>query len=252
MKNLELISRKWWFFVILLVSQFILLPYAGKNFQTEHISEIIYTTLRHSFQTQIGSYTVYFQVLSLGMILLLLVFRNKVKRAFTLYVALSYVVFAFIQNMAVTEKYGLSIITVNFVMFLFVAYVWIAEIFQAKNDYSFSNFKWKYSWMILFSAFVYLSPLLPSGIDFNPLHFFYGDSATAFCLTTPLFLTLMTLNIPKINVVTYRITAVIGVIIGLYNMLSFLNPYTVFLGIVHVPLLAVSFYCLILSYRKME
>lgn len=71
----------------------------------------------------------------------------------------------------------------------------------------------------------------------------------AFCLTTPLFLTILTLNLPKVNIVTYRITAIIGVIIGLYNMMNFFNPHTVWLGVVHVPLLTISLYSAILSYR---
>ncbi len=75
------------------------------------------------------------------------------------------------------------------------------------------------------------------------------NSVTAFCLTTPLFLTILTLNIPHINIVTYRITAIIGFIIGLYNMMSFMNPYTINLGILHISLLVISLYACILSYK---
>jgi len=249
MKKLERISRKWWFFIILLISQFVLMPFASKNFQPENINSIIYTTLQNAFQMEISDYNIYFQSVSLLMLVLVFLFKNKVKRAFNIYIAVSYVAFAIIQNIAVTEEYGLSIVTVNVVMFLFVAYVWIREVFQSKNDYSFSNFKWKYSWMILFSLLAFLCPFSSTGLDLNPLHFFVKNSATAFCLTTPLFLTIMTLNIPKINIVTYRITAIIGFIIGLYNMLSFMNPHTVFLGIIHIPLVTVSLYCAVLSYR---
>jgi hypothetical protein len=250
MKKTGYISRKWWFFLILVITQFVFVPYASRNFDMENINDLIYTTLGHAFQVQIGRYNVYFQVSSLLMLVLLVVFRNKMKLLFTIYVAVSYIAFTFIQNIAVTEKYGLSIVTVNLVMFLFVAYVWIREIFQAKNDYSFSNFKWRYSWMILLSLFAYLCPISANGgFDFNPIRFFYMNSATAFCLTTPLFLTIMTLNLPKINIVTYRITAIIGFIIGLYNMFSFLNPHTINLGILHIPLLVISLYSCILSYR---
>lgn len=249
MRKLEHISRKWWFFVVLVASQSLLMPYASKNFQPGAISSIIYTTLQNSLQMGFGNYNIYFQALSLLILVLLVILKNRMKLIFNIYVAVSYILFAFIQNIAVTERYGLSIVTVNVIMFLFVAYVWILETFQSKNDYSFSHFKWKYSWMIPLALFAYWCPLSPNGINLNPLHFFHINSATAFCLTTPLFLTIMTLNIPNINVVTYRITALIGVIIGLYNMVSFLNPSTVFLGVLHIPLLAISLYCTILSYK---
>lgn len=249
MKNLDSVSRKWWFFLILLAAQFLLIPFAGKNFQMDNMNEIISATLQNAFQMKLGAYDVYFQVFSLLMLVLLLLFRNKMKLVFNVYVAVSYISFAFIQNIAVTGKYGLSIVTVNVVMFLLVACVWVSEVFRLKNDYSFSNFKWKHSWMILLSVFAYLCPVSFNGFDLNPLNFFVKNSATAFCLTTPLFLTLMTLNLPKVNVVTYRITAIIGAIIGFYNMFSFLNPHTVHLGVLHIPLLVISLYCAILSYR---
>lgn len=253
MNRLAKVSRKWWFFLILLLAQPILIPFASKNFSYENIGDIIYTTLRNAIQTEVESYNLYFQAFSLLMLLLLLVLKNKMKVVFNLYIAVSYTAFAFIQNIAVTQKYGISIVTVNLVMFLLVAYVWIREAVVQKNNYDFSNFRWKYLWMILFSLFAYVFPFAPNGsLDWNPLNFFFRNSATAFCLMTPLFLTILTLNLPRINLVAYRITAIIGVIMGLYNMQAFLNPYTLFLGIAHIPLLTVSLYCAILSYKQKE
>lgn len=251
MQNLDRISRKWWFFLILLMGQFFLIPFASKNFSYDHLNDIIPTTLQNAFQISLLKYNIYFQGFSLLMLVLLVLLKNKMKYAFNMYVTVSYIGFAFIQNIAITEKYGLSIVTVNVVMFLFVAYVWGLEIIESKNDYSFSYFKWKYSWMILLSLFAYVCPFSSHGlVDLNPWNFFDKNSATSFCLITPMFLTIMTSNFPRINIVTYRITAIIGGIISLYNMLSFFNPYTIFLGILHIPLLSISLYCTFLSYKQ--
>ena len=176
-----------------------------------HIQQMVYTTLSHAPQGHLGGFNILFQSLSLLMFVVLFVFKNKVRTLFNGYVALSYLAFAFIQNMAVTERYGFSVVTVNLVMFLFVAYVWIRETLNPKNTFDFSNLRWKYAWMIAFALFAYCCPFTNQGtFDWNPLHFFYKNSVTAFCLTTPAFLTILTLNIPKINIVTYRITAIIG------------------------------------------
>ncbi|MBO4745222.1 MAG: hypothetical protein J5603_07010 [Bacteroidales bacterium] len=250
MEKLEKASRKWWFFVILLVAQSILLPIVSRNFDPQNVPRMVSVTLGNAVQNNLGNLNILFQSLSLLMLVLLVVFKNKVRTLFNAYVAVSYTAFAFIQNMAVTELYGFSVVTVNFAMFLFVAYVWIRELFNPENNYDFSNFHWKYSWMIVFALFAYLCPFTSNGeMDWNLLHFFTRNTATAFCLTTPLFLTILTLNLPKVNIVTYRITAIIGVIIGLYNMMNFFNPHTVWLGVVHVPLLTISLYSAILSYR---
>ena len=250
MEKLEKASKKWWFFVILLAAQSVLLPIVSRNFDPQNIPRMVSVTLGNAVQNHLGNLNILFQSLSLLMLVLLVVFKNKVRTLFNAYVAVSYTAFAFIQNMAVTELYGFSVVTVNFAMFLFVAYVWIRELFNPENNYDFSNFHWKYIWMILFALFAYLCPFTSHGeMDWNLLHFFTRNTATAFCLTTPLFLTILTLNLPKVNIVTYRITAIIGVIIGLYNMMNFFNPHTVFLGVVHVPLLTISLYSTILSYR---
>lgn len=250
MEKLEKASTKWWFFVILLTAQSVLLPIVSRNFDPKNIQQMVYTTLSQAPQGHLGELNILFQSLSLLMFVLLFVFKNKVRTLFNGYVALSYLAFAFIQNIAVTERYGFSIVTVNLVMFLFVTYVWIRETLKPENNYNFSNLRWKYAWMIAFALFAYLCPFTNQGtFDWNPLHFFYKNSVTAFCLTTPAFLTILTLNIPKINIVTYRITAIIGTIMGIYNMFNFFNPHTVYVGIMHIPLLTISLYCTILSYR---
>ncbi len=176
---------------------------------------------------------------------------GRFARVFHIYVSVSYLSFTFLQNLAVTEQYGFSMVTVNVLMFLLVSFVWIGECFRSTCRYSFVNLRWRYAWMIVLSVFAYLLPFTWDGtLDWNPVHFFYKNSSTSFCLMTPLFLTLMTLNLPQVSIVTYRITALIGVVMGVYNMGSFLNPHTVFLGILHIPLLSISLYATILSYQK--
>lgn len=250
MQKLEKASTKWWFFVVLLLAQSVLVPFVSRNFAPQNIPRIVSTILNNAPQVHLGKLNILFQALSLLMFVLLFVFKNKVRTLFNAYVAVSYLTFAFIQNMAVTEQYGFSIVTVNFAMFLLVAYVWIRETLNPENNFDFSNFRWKYAWMIVLALFAYWCPFTQRGqLDLSPLHFFNHNTATAFCLTTPAFLTILTLNLPKINIVTYRITSIIGFIIGVYNMFSFFNPHTVFLGFVHLPLLIISLYCAILSYR---
>lgn len=250
MERFEKVSRKWWFFVILLSAQSILLPIVSRNFDPQNIPGIISATLGNAVQCHLGNLNILFQSLSVLMLVLLIVLKNKVRTLFNAYVAVSYIAFAFIQNIAVTEQYGFSVVTINFAMFLFVAYVWIREVFRPENEYDFKPFQWKYVWMIIMALFAFYCPFNNHGeLDWNLAHFFTRNTATAFCLTTPLFLTILTLNLPRVNIVTYRVTAIIGVIIGLYNMMNFFNPHTVYLGVVHLPLVSISLYCAILSYK---
>lgn len=147
MEKLEKASRKWWFFVIMLAAQSILLPIVSRNFDPQNVPRMVSVTLGNAVQNHLGNLNILFQSLSLLMLVLLVVFKNKVRTLFNAYVAISYSAFAFIQNIAVTELYGFSVVTVNFAMFLFVAYVWIRELFNPENNYDFSNFHWKYSYL---------------------------------------------------------------------------------------------------------
>ena len=48
---------------------------------------------------------------------------------------------------------------------------------------------------------------------------------------------------------TYRVTAMVGLIIGVYNMGQFASPAGFYLGMYHLPLLLVSLYALLSSKR---
>lgn len=246
--KLERLTRKWWFFAVLFFAQMIIYPVATKNFSFLDIGQIIKYTLGHSFQIEMNNIYIYFQILTILVLCILFRYKNRFARIFNIYVMVSYIVFAVMQNIAFTDRYGLSIVTINVVMFLFVAYVWFREVLHPKNDYSFKNFKWRDSWLIVLALIAFWLPLKNGLFDFNPVHFLYSGSALAFCMMTPVYLTIMSLNIPDINIITYRITAIIGFIIGLYNMMSFQNPAMINIVILHLPLLIISFYSMVRSY----
>lgn len=250
--TLERVTRKLWFFAILIGAQFLIMPFSTRNFDLTQIGSIISTTLSNSFQVKMHDYYLYFQLFAIIVLVLLFLLKNKFARVFNIYVLLSYIAFAVLQNIALTDDYGFSVVTINILMFLFVAYAWLKEVLNPENDYSFSNLNWKESWLIPLALIAFWAPLSKGVFDFKPMHLFNSGSSLAFCLMTPVFLTIMTFNIPKINIVTYRITAIIGVIIGLYNMMNFQNPKLIHVAILHFPLLFISIYALIRSYKVVK
>jgi hypothetical protein len=248
---MEKLTKKWWFYLILILSQFLIPPIATKNFDISKWGEIIQVSLKMSITNSLFEYNIYFQITAIIMLTCLFIFKNRIKKIFSTYVILSYILFALGQNIAITETYGLSVITINLIMFLLVAYVWLIELINGKNDYSFSNLHWKYSWMILFALFAFWCPINNTSlqIDFHPKYFLINNSSLAFCLMTPVYLTIMTLNLPNVNFTTYRITSIIGLIIGVYNMFNFFSPSMIWIGLLHIPLILISLYAFILSFK---
>lgn len=242
--HLETITRKWWFYLLVICAQFILFPVATRNFSINDAGRIIQTTLGNALIFRLASFFPYIQVLTLLCLLALFILKDKFSKPFSAYVAFTYVLFALVQNMAWTGTYGLSLVTVNILMFSGIAFVWFREALHPRTVYTFSNFNWKTVWMIPLALLAFWTPL-----DLHTLHFDFtgrafltNGSALTFCMMTPVYLTLLTLNMPSVNRAVYRITAFIGIILGCYNMFNFFNPYTVNLGILHLPLLIISIY----------
>lgn len=247
----ERFCTSWKFFLVLIVLQFVLMPVATKGFRFEEMGQIIFTTLGHALINRFYHYSFIFQWMALALIVALLFFRNRIGRFFSAYVGGCYLLYAVIQSIAITNKYGVSVVTVNLAMMSFVAFVWFRDCWKGENEYDFSNLNWRTAWLIPVAFFCLWFPmdLLNVKPDFNPAYFFSGYASLAFCPMTPVFLTLLTLCRPRINMTTYRVTAMVGLIIGIYNMGQFASPAGFYLGMYHLPLLLVSLYALLSSKR---
>ena len=242
-------STSWKFFLVLIVLQFLLLPVATRGFQVEESGTIIISTLAHAIINRLYSYSFAFQWPALAFILALLFFRNKIGRFFSGYVGFCYLLYAVIQNVAFTEKYGMSIVTVNVAMMLLVAFVWLRDCWRGETEYTFRNVTWKTAWLIPVAFFCLWWPLnlVTAKPDFSLYYLFSGYSAMAFCPMTPVFLIILALCRPTVSMTTYRVTAMVGLIIGVYNMGQFAVPGGFYVGIYHLPLLIISLYVLLSS-----
>jgi len=254
--RLELITRKWWFFLIFVLIQFFIPPYASKGFEWSEVGMVTGEVLSNALVYDYPIVYPIFKIIPIVLVLSLIFLKNKANRFFSVYVAISYVLFAFLQSIAVTEKFGLGIITLNLAMFIFVAAFWFWEASIQKNDFTpQKQSMWKY-WVIpaAFIAFWYPCSISSAGAvqDFNLIHLLTNEAGLTFCMMTPVYLAILTLYHPNVNMATLRVTSLVGVIIGIYNVLvNFILATSLWWnGILHIPLLAVSAYALALSFIK--
>lgn len=134
-RKLERITRKWWFFLLLLLIQFLIPPYASKGYAWPEMGTVIGEILGHAIVFNYPALYPVFKLIPIILVIALILFGNRATEAFTIYVAITYILFAFLQNIAVTDKYGLGIVTVNLIMFLFVAAVWLWEAIAKKKRF---------------------------------------------------------------------------------------------------------------------
>jgi hypothetical protein len=251
--RLEHITRRWWFFGLIALMQ-IVPPYASRGVRPEESGLFIGEILSNCYLYEIPVLHPIFKILPLVLVLLLILLGNRVARVFSIYVAINYVLVAVLQSVGVSEMFGFGVILGNLIMFLLVAAVWGWEAMVSRNDLSLRDVPlWKY-WVVplAFVAFWYpVNPItwLP---DFRPVLFFTNEAGLTFCMMTPVYLAILTLIHPRVNYVTLRVHSLIGIIIGLYNVLVnfVLDPAELWWnGILHIPLISISIYAFILSFR---
>lgn len=253
--KIERITRRWWFFVLFFLIQFIP-PYASKGYKfPDEWGDVIMHALRYSFVYSYPRLFPIFKIIPAVLIIGIIVFRNKVARIFNVYVSFCYVLFAFGQSIAVTERYGVAICTVNVVMFLVVAAFWAWEVIVVQNDFKPAKIPLFRYWVVplLLIAFWYPLDFRTAKPDLNPVHLFTNVAGVTFCMMTPVYVGLLTLYWPKVNLAILRVTSLVGIIIGLYNVnLNFIIKPSIlwFNGVLHIPLLVISLYGLILSLKR--
>jgi len=255
-RKLESITRKRWFFTLFVLLQFIP-PYASKGFEPAETGIVTIEILSHSLVYSYPSTFPIFKIIPAILVVSILLLRNRVTRLFSVYAGITYVLFAFLQNIAITENYGLGIIPINVIMFSLVAAFWFWEATIQKNDLTPRKQPlWKY-WVIplAFLAFWYPHSISDGSMipDFNPSGILTNVAGLTFCMMTPVYIAVLTVYYPTINVTTLRVTSLVGTIIGIYNVLANFVMFTSTLwwnGVLHIPLLTISVYGLVLSLKK--
>lgn len=255
-ERLELVTRKWWFFLLFVVLQFVP-PYASKGFEPVETGLLTMEILSHSLAYSYPSFFPVFKIIPVILVVSIIFLKNAVTRLFNVYAGITYILFAFLQNIAVTERYGLGIITINVIMFSLVAAFWFWEATALRNDFTPRKQSLVKYWVIpaAFLAFWYPIGISGSSIvpDFNPVLILTNEAGLAFCLMTPVYLAILTLYYPGVNFATLRVTSLVGVFIAIYNVFANFILYADLLwwnGVLHIPLLTISAYSLAFSFIK--
>ncbi|MGC8838922.1 MAG: hypothetical protein ACP5UM_10950 [Anaerolineae bacterium] len=252
--RLERWTRKWWFFLLIVLVQFIP-PYASRGYDPTRIGLVTAEILRNSLVENLAPVYPLFKVVPIVLVVLILLLRDRMRGLFSAYVALTYVLFAFLQNISVAEPLGLGIIWNNVIMFLLVAAFWVWEVFAKETSFAPQQRPWWRYWAVPVAFLAFWYPLNPgTGLpDFNPAYLFTNVAGLTFCMMTPVYLAVLTLCDPRVNLATLRVTGLVGTIIGLYNMLvnfGFDPGMLWWNGVLHFPLLTISIYGFALSFRR--
>ena len=188
-------------------------------------------------------------VFTVALLVALYLYGSRVGRVADGFFAVLFLFIAFGNHIAVTDTYGLAVITGNLVPILIVGLLWVWEIYRPQNDYVFERLPaWRY-WVLPFAFLAFWSPIdTQLSPDFNPLLLLNSSFGIMYCSTTPVIIAILTLIYPGVNRTVLRATSFVGLIMGLFNLLSyFIMPgYTLWNLALHTPLIFISLYGLLI------
>jgi hypothetical protein len=185
-------------------------------------------------------------------ILIISIFRygRGIGRIADAYFGILFIFMAFSNHIAITENYGLVVITGNVVQIAVVSLFWFWDVLKSQNVYVFKRLPlWRY-WVIPFAVLAFWSPINADlSPNFSPLLLLTSSFGVMFCPTTPVVIAILTLIFPRVNKYVLRVTSFVGFLIGAFNAMSlFIMPgYSLWNFIMHIPLISISLYGLLIA-----
>lgn len=254
MKNIT--SRKWFYplvYFVLVVIAFLPL-YTAVPYDPRNTSQVILEILQRA-TLPYAAWGWVFHVLTL-VVIALAVWRPQLGgRAIAAYFGLNYLVVAATQTHAQTPTYGYAVHTSALVAEVLLGLLWLWVAWKDGVQISFKDApRWR--WLLLpFALLVFWSPLAFEGTrvvpNWNPLLLLTSpDYGLAYCFVTPVFLFLLILAYPHVDGFALRVTAFNGLLYGLFNLSHWASPDTLWLGVLHLPLLVMPIVALGMAYLK--
>ena len=252
-KLMDATIRQWWLLAFILLLQLIP-PYASHSYSLSDWGTVNAYILTHPIKSSFSGMYLIFQITPLILLIAILILRLKITRLFSLYVALSYTIIAFLQSFSISDLYGYAVCTANVLTFLTLAGFWVWEAIFPKNEFEFQRVPvWKY-WPFLLALLAFWEPVHPLSLtpDFNPIYLLTSGSGLSFCMVTPLYLSVLAFFFPQVNKTVFIATSVTGFFMSLGNfMLEFgMVPAYGWIGILHIPLFILSSYGILISFGE--
>jgi len=189
-------------------------------------------------------------VATILLIIAIFLYGRRTSRIADVFFGVLFLFVAFSNHIAITENYGLVVITGNVVQIVVVGLLWLWDAWKPRNEFVFQRLPlWRY-WVIPFAILAFWSPINADlSPNLSPLLFLTSSFGVMFCPTTPMVIALVTLIYPRANNYVLGVTSFVGFIIGVFNAISLMimPGYSVWNFVLHLPLIFISFYGLLIT-----
>lgn len=253
---MERLTRNRWFYLLLVALPALIPPFASKGLgPLRQLGDFIWDVVQALLIKKSAALPLmpFLHATLVFLIYMLIRKGNKIRVLMATVIGVHYVVMAYFQTMAVSERYGFVVLTEGLIWFLVVALVWIWEASVGKTDFTFRKRPLKEYWVVLLAIFAFWDPDQAWNFDLGFL--ITSTSPIAICMMTTIYLALLNLLYPRVNLPAFRITSFVGIIFSGFTLLGSLfmggreGTYWIFL---HTPMLIISVYSLRRALRIIE
>ncbi len=253
---IELLTTKWWLYLFLFLCVFIP-PYTSRGFST--FSELVAVVKYVAYylidkKLVLVPYMPIFHIVFILLFVLLVVYRNKFGRLFSLVAGFHIMFILSLQTVAVTEKYGFIFYPNAFILFSLIWLGWFWEAVTRKTEFSFRRLPLKYYWVVPVVIFSFWNP--DELGNYSPILLLTSTSPIAFCMSITIYLAALSLLYPNVNLPLFRISSFIAILTGIISigMGFFMDDRNegIYWSFLHTPMLVTAVYCFILGFQIWE
>jgi hypothetical protein len=253
---MDRLTRNRWFYILLVVIPAITPPFASKGLgPLSQLGDFIWGTVQALLIKKNAALPLmpFLHATLIALIYVLIRRGNKIRVLMTTLIGLHYAVMAYFQTIAVSERYGVIVLTEGLIWFLAVALVWIWEATLGVTDFTFRKRPLKEYWVVPLAIFAFWDP--DQAWNFDPGFLITSTSPIAICMMTTIYLAILNLLFPNVNLPAFRITSFVGIIFSGFTLLGSVfmdareGAYWIFL---HIPMLIISVYSLRRALRSSE
>ena len=182
-------------------------------------------------------------------------FTNKI---FIGYYALILLIVGILQNMANTNSYGFVWLIGNTLVQFVVATYCIHDIAKQKSIFKIQHLNHNRLWVLIPMLLAFLMPYSVNAQGIVKPAFTFGiflnEAGVTYCMITPVVLGIMIVFSKGIYKPLLSVISYVGFVFGLLNMMTWfaMQNQNWWMGVIHLPLLILSFYGLVISKKEKE
>ena len=219
-------------------------PITQKPYSPENTQQVIIELLMVAIKPY-ENFGIIFHTATIIIAGLILIESTMSKRLLFGFMGVDFIIIALVQSFGKTELFGDIIHTGGLIAFVLLGILWIYAAITSDRDPCTCDLQWQHVILLPFAILSFWSPYKVEGDvvlpNFNPtLLLTSPDYGLTFCFTTPVFLYLLFVLFPKVNIPVYRITAFNGLLYALFNIVHWFSPDTRWMGVLHIPILVLS------------